>query len=93
MIGQMCFICVEGNIRNKRVLVTGASGGIGEQIAYHYARLGAKVLITARREAELKRVVAKMADISPAGTAHAYIVADMSVMADTLKIIKVSIGT
>ena len=57
----MCFICIEDDIRNKRVLVTGASGGIGEQIAYHYAQLGAKVLITARREAELKRVLAKMA--------------------------------
>ena len=75
------------------MLVTGASGGIGEQIAYQYARLGANVLITARREAELKRVVAKMTDISPAGTAHAYIVADMSVMTDTLKVIKVRIDT
>ena len=85
------FLCFEDEIRNKRVLVTGGSGGIGEQIAYHYARLGANVLITARREAELRRVVAKMADISPAGTAHAYIVADMSVMTDTLRIIEVSV--
>ena len=86
-------LCVADEIRNKRVLVTGASGGIGEQIAYHYARLGANVLITARREAELKRVAAKMADISPAGTAHAYIAADMAVMTDTLKVIEVSVVT
>ena len=75
------------------MLVTGASGGIGEQIVYHYARLGANVLITARREAELKHVVAKMADISPAGTEHAYIVADMSILTDIPKIIEVSIDT
>ncbi|CAH1241864.1 HSD11B1L [Branchiostoma lanceolatum] len=32
-------------------------------MAYHYARLGARVLITARREARLKEVVAKMKDL------------------------------
>ena len=43
-------------LRGKRVVVTGSSTGIGEQIAYHYARLGASVLVTARREAALKQV-------------------------------------
>ena len=42
-------------IRGKRVLVTGASSGIGEHIAYHYARLGASVVVTARREHLLKQ--------------------------------------
>ncbi|XP_071966680.1 hydroxysteroid 11-beta-dehydrogenase 1-like protein [Engystomops pustulosus] len=35
---------------NARVLVTGASAGIGEEIAYHYARAGANLVLTARRE-------------------------------------------
>jgi len=38
------------------VLVTGASTGIGEQMAYHYARFGAEIVITARREKVLQQV-------------------------------------
>lgn len=43
-------------VRGKRVLVTGASTGIGEQLAYQYAGMGAKVMVTARREDALKKV-------------------------------------
>eukprot|EP00058_Branchiostoma_floridae_P026290 XP_002611781.1 hypothetical protein BRAFLDRAFT_128890 [Branchiostoma floridae] len=32
------------SLRGARVVVTGCSSGIGEQMAYHYARLGAKVV-------------------------------------------------
>lgn len=45
------------SIKDKNVVITGASTGIGEQLAYHYARLGANVVITARREQQLKEVV------------------------------------
>lgn len=38
------------------MLVTGASTGIGEQMAYHYARFGAQVVITARRDKVLQKV-------------------------------------
>ncbi|CAH1274523.1 HSD11B1L [Branchiostoma lanceolatum] len=51
------------SLRGARVVVTGCSTGIGEQMAYQYARLGARVLITARREARLKKVTAKMKDL------------------------------
>ncbi|XP_050182676.1 11-beta-hydroxysteroid dehydrogenase 1-like isoform X2 [Myiozetetes cayanensis] len=37
-------------LKGKRVIVTGASTGIGEQIAYHLARMGSHILITARTE-------------------------------------------
>ena len=37
-------------------MITGASTGIGEQLAYEYSKLGAKVLITARREHVLQKV-------------------------------------
>lgn len=45
-------------LRGKRVIVTGASSGIGEQMAYHLARMGAHVLVTARTEAKLQKVSA-----------------------------------
>lgn len=37
-------------------MVTGASKGIGEQLAYHYAHFGAQIVITARREQALQQV-------------------------------------
>lgn len=43
-------------LKGKRVIVTGASTGIGEQIAYHLARMGSHLLITARTEAQLQQV-------------------------------------
>jgi short-subunit dehydrogenase len=45
--------------QNKTVLITGASSGIGEELAYRYVKGGAKVVICARRELELKRVQQK----------------------------------
>ena len=37
-----------GKLAGKVALVTGASRGIGEAIAYRYAAEGAKVIVTAR---------------------------------------------
>ncbi|ETE66575.1 hypothetical protein L345_07643, partial [Ophiophagus hannah] len=42
-------------LKGKRVIVTGASTGIGEQIAYHLARMGSHLLITARTEGLLQQ--------------------------------------
>lgn len=41
---------------NKVVWITGASSGIGEALVMEFARLGAKVVLSSRREDELKRV-------------------------------------
>ncbi|CAH1268518.1 HSD11B1L [Branchiostoma lanceolatum] len=57
------------------VVITGCSTGIGEEMAYQYARLGAKILITARRENRLKEVVAKAKSLG-AQEAH-YVAGDM----------------
>ena len=43
-------------LRGKRVIVTGASKGIGREMAYHLARMGAHVVVTARSEEALKKV-------------------------------------
>ncbi|KAK2526497.1 hypothetical protein Q9233_008267 [Columba guinea] len=47
-------------LKGKRVIVTGASTGIGEQMAYHLARMGSHVFITARTEAKLQKVNGKL---------------------------------
>ncbi|XP_002738382.1 hydroxysteroid 11-beta-dehydrogenase 1-like protein [Saccoglossus kowalevskii] len=73
------------SIHGKRVIVTGASTGIGEQVAYQYAKLGANILITARRENRLKEVVKKCLDLG-AQSAH-YISLDMQVINETGKLI------
>jgi short-subunit dehydrogenase len=44
------------NMRGKVVLITGASSGIGEHIAYEYARKGARLALVARREQLLNDV-------------------------------------
>ncbi|KGL73826.1 Hydroxysteroid 11-beta-dehydrogenase 1-like [Tinamus guttatus] len=43
------------SLSGARVLLTGASAGIGEQMAYHYASFGAEIVLTARREAVLQK--------------------------------------
>jgi len=40
--------------REKRIIITGASAGIGRAIALEYARRGARLVLAARREAELE---------------------------------------
>ncbi|GAV82253.1 adh_short domain-containing protein [Cephalotus follicularis] len=47
------------NVAGKVILITGASSGIGEQLAYEYARRGARLAIIARREDRLKEVAKK----------------------------------
>lgn len=42
--------------QHKTAWITGASSGIGEALVYELAKQGANVIISARREAELKRV-------------------------------------
>ncbi|XP_072213393.1 hydroxysteroid 11-beta-dehydrogenase 1-like protein isoform X1 [Excalfactoria chinensis] len=46
-------------LSGARVLLTGASAGIGEQMAYHYAAFGAEMVLTARRETALREVMEK----------------------------------
>lgn len=63
------------NIENKVVVITGASSGLGEAMARHLAGLGAKVVLGARREDNLKTIVA---DIRAAGGQAEYLVTDVT---------------
>jgi short-subunit dehydrogenase len=46
------------NFQDRRVWITGASSGIGEALAYAFHHAGAKLVLSARREDELRRVQA-----------------------------------
>lgn len=74
------------SVRGTRVLVTGASKGIGEQMAYHYARFGAKIVITARGEDGLKKVAQKCVKLGAQKVS--YVTGDMSNPADPDRVIK-----
>ncbi|KAJ4974634.1 hypothetical protein NE237_007808 [Protea cynaroides] len=47
------------NIKGKVVVITGASSGIGEHLAYEYAKKGAHLALIARRKESLGQVAAK----------------------------------
>jgi len=44
------------DFQGTRVWITGASSGIGESLAQAFYKAGAKLILSARREDELKRV-------------------------------------
>ncbi|RVW32015.1 11-beta-hydroxysteroid dehydrogenase 1B [Vitis vinifera] len=47
------------NMARKVVLITGASSGIGEHMAYEYAKMGACLALVARRKEKLEAVAAR----------------------------------
>ena len=59
------------DLKGKKILIAGASSGIGEACAKYLASCGAIVYISARREDELKRVLSDME-----GENHKYYVFD-----------------
>ena len=66
------------SLAGKVAVVTGGSSGMGADVARRFAAQGAQVCVCARREAELKGVVAA---IEAAGGAAMYVVCDISVPA------------
>ena len=80
----------KGNIMNsnsfegKVVLVTGGTSGIGKTTAIAFARAGAKVVLTGRREKEGEHVVA---EIKKLGGEAAFVRADVAKDADVKKMV------
>ena len=46
--------------KDRRAIVTGASSGIGRGIAMRFAKMGVKVVLSARRQEELEGVAAEI---------------------------------
>ncbi|GAB6023699.1 hypothetical protein CHUAL_008460 [Chamberlinius hualienensis] len=76
----------EEALKGKNVVVTGASSGIGEQLAYQYAKAKANILLTARREKELNKVAEKCRKLG--ATKVEIVMADMSEVADRDRLLK-----
>lgn len=66
------------SLLGKRILVTGASSGIGRAIAIECSKMGANVILTARNEERLNETLQQMDNIQ----LHQIIVADLSNMDD-----------
>jgi len=63
------------SLEGKTVLVTGASSGIGREIAIACSRMGATVVVTARNE---ERLQATLDSLESSGQEHRLLVADLT---------------
>ncbi|MFF4020784.1 SDR family NAD(P)-dependent oxidoreductase [Streptomyces sp. NPDC001843] len=60
----------EAPLAGKVALITGASSGIGAAAAHVFARQGAVVVVTARREGRLRELVAELRDTGAEASFH-----------------------
>jgi 3-oxoacyl-[acyl-carrier protein] reductase len=77
-------------LSGKRALVTGSTGGIGEEIAKTLAREGVAVVVHGRRDVEARRVVN---EIEGAGGKAAAVLGDLSRKGDAEKVVANSLET
>jgi NADP-dependent 3-hydroxy acid dehydrogenase YdfG len=78
------------NIKNKVVVITGGSSGMGEATARYLAANGAKVVIAARRA---KRIVALAAEITKAGGTAIAVTTDVTKRDDVKKLVDGAVKT
>ncbi|XP_024534787.1 11-beta-hydroxysteroid dehydrogenase-like 5 [Selaginella moellendorffii] len=79
------------NVRGKVAVITGASSGIGEYMAYEYGKRGAKVVLCGRRENQLKNVQERVG--SEGATDTLVVVADVSREEECKKVVDETINT
>ncbi|MES2733403.1 MAG: SDR family oxidoreductase [Bacteroidota bacterium] len=76
-------------MKNKVVIITGASSGIGKACAEAFGKAGAKIVITGRRADALKLVAD---DLTALGIDNLPLIADVSVEADNEKVMQQTIA-
>lgn len=77
-------------VKDKVVIITGASGGFGVLAAKRIAQLGGKPVLAARNEEKLKAAVE---EIKAEGGEAAYVVTDVSKRADVFNMVKFAVDT
>ena len=79
------------DLNGKVSLITGASGGIGAATAVLFARLGAKLALTGRNEANLQRTMEKCVSIRPDAEQPLLVIADMCSEVDVARLVDTTI--
>ncbi|XP_010250644.1 PREDICTED: 11-beta-hydroxysteroid dehydrogenase 1B-like [Nelumbo nucifera] len=78
------------DLTGKVVIITGASSGIGEHLAYEYGRRGARLVLVARRENSLREVAKKAGQL---GSPDVLVVrADVSKVEDCKRFIQEAVN-
>ena len=80
---------MSNNIANKVVVITGASSGLGESTARHLVKLGAKVVLGARRKDKLEALVGELRN---AGGEAEFVVADVTRKADVEALVQKAVS-
>ena len=78
------------SIKDKVIIITGASSGIGEATAILLAQKGAKLVLAARREEKLQTIVEKIKENSGEAV---YFVTDVTKRIDNQKLVDFTIKT
>ncbi len=74
-----------GNMKGKRVLITGATNGIGKQAALELAKMGASVVVVGRNEIKTRKVALDLKTLSGSSNID-LLIADLSSMAEVRRI-------
>ena len=80
------------DLKGKVVLLTGANDGIGRAAALRFAREGAKVAVTGRRETEGQMVANELAQISGNPDNALFVRGDVSDKADTIRMVEQTVA-
>src|SRR5436190_7153928 len=80
------------DLKGKRVLLTGASSGIGEAAAEKFARRGAQVVVVARRQELLDAVVERITRAGGDARAHAIDLSDLDAVDELIAKVEQDLG-
>src|SRR3954451_17826480 len=80
------------DLNGKRILLTGASSGIGEAAAEKFARRGAAVVVGARRGELLGKLVDRITVAGGTAHAHACDLSDLDAIDDLVAKVETELG-